>query len=198
MSEDNDSEITAEDILGLEGDAAPEIAEPTPVVAEVPAAAPRVRRPSAAAAAAAEPEARLHPILTNEQVLEAQARAKKKVDDLRIKEAMRSIEEIETARLRREEGFVTGEGAKDELVSVTLDLAPHSDRITINQMAYWHGHTYTVPRHVGDSLRDMQARGWVHQDELDGKNKTQHYQANRLTKLNGATGAVSSAPQRAA
>lgn len=136
---------------------------------------------------------RLHHILTNAEYRTAQDGARDQLVKERRLAAIKAVKEEELQRLRNEEGMVTGDKAKDQMVQITLDLAPHSDRVTINMAAYWHGFTYTVPRHVADTIRDMQARGWVHQDEIDGKSRTQHYQANRKTIMN-KVGGVQDAP----
>lgn len=59
---------------------------------------------------------------------------------------------------------------KDHII--TLDLAEHSDRLTIDSTVYLHGHTYTVDKATFDVMRDMIHRGWEHQREIDGKNAT--------------------------
>ena len=112
---------------------------------------------------------RLHPILSNADYKAAQAKARVKLDKERHAKAMKAVEEAEMERLKMEEGMVTGDGVKDQMVKITLNLAPHSEDIKINGRAHWHGHTYTVPRHVADTMREIQARGWQHQDEIDGK-----------------------------
>lgn len=55
--------------------------------------------------------------------------------------------------------------------TITLDLAPHSDRLVIDNVIYMHGATYTVGQRLYDTIRDMQSRGWQHQEEIDGKDR---------------------------
>lgn len=124
-------------------------------------------------------EVRLHAILTNDEVLAARAKARARLDAERRKAAMKRVEDEETERLRLEEGLTTGDAVKDELVDIVIDLAPHSDKIVINGQAYHQGFTYTVARHVADSLRETMSRGWAHQDEIDGKNKAQIFAQKR-------------------
>lgn len=175
-----------------------EIATPGPAE-ETPARASRTRKKAAEAAPPAEDldedgTPRLHPILTNAELRAAQASARSKVEADRKAAAAKAVKDAEIERLKREEGLVTGSGPKDEMVSILIDLAEHSNRIVINQQAYHHGHRYTVPRHVADTLRDIMARGWEHQDEIDGKSKAQHYAAERQAQMkpvfvSGKTGA---------
>lgn len=128
-------------------------------------------------------EAPLHAFLSNDDVLAAKAKARTKLEAERRTKAMKRIEEEEMERLRLEEGLTTGDQVKDELISITMDLAQHSDKVTINGRPYWHGFTYDVPRHVADTLRESMSRGWQHQDEIDGKNRAQQYQTNRQFSL---------------
>lgn len=139
-------------------------------------------------------EARLHPLLSNSEVLEARASARRKIEAERRKAAMKQVEDEETARLRKEEGLVTGHTSNDQMVKITLNLAPHSNCIRLNgNDVYYHQFTYEVPRHVANSLREIQARGWIHQDEIDGKSLTQHYQNARSSEVSPIAG-VTNAP----
>jgi hypothetical protein len=139
-----------------------------------------------------------HPLLSEEEVAKIRAEARAKIKAEQLSAAKKALLEEEMAKLRAEAGLTTGDEAKDEMVTITVDLAEHSDRLTLNSVPYWHGHTYTVPRHVADTLREMMYRGWQHQNELDGKSLEQFYQTARLTRISEATGAVTNAPQRAA
>ena len=60
---------------------------------------------------------------------------------------------------------------KEPTVEITLDLAEHSDRLRIDDKIYLHGGTYMVPQSLGDVMREMIARGWEHQREIDGKDR---------------------------
>lgn len=144
-------------------------------------------------------EIRLHPVLSNQQVLEARAKARAKIEKERISAAMKDVEEQETRRLRREEGLTarTGVSSADEIVSITLDLAPFQPNIKLGDLiegqTYWHGYTYEVPRHIADTIREQMARGWKHQDEIDGKTLKEHLQNRRETNISPLTG-VKNAP----
>lgn len=67
--------------------------------------------------------------------------------------------------------------------TITLDLAPHSNRLIIDSVHYLHGGTYTVGQRLYDTMREMIHRGWEHQREIDGKDSnTYRTQSNlRLT-----------------
>lgn len=142
-----------------------------------------------------EPEERLHPLLSNEEVLAAREEARQKVLEKRRAAARSALVKEETERLAREEGLTTHDATRDEIVSITLDLAEHSSCITLNGMAYWHGQTYRVPRHVADTLREIQSRGHDHQTDLDGKGLAERLRKPRNTVVSGKTGGVANAPQ---
>lgn len=198
MSDDEDA--IRRELMGDETDAA----EP----------APKTRRRRAAVAAAGEAapeepvaeeavveEERLHPVLSNAEVLEIRAAAARKLEEERHKAAKKQLEAETLAELRRDANLLTGDGIKDEIVTVTMDLAEHSACVNLDGRQYWHGQSYDVPRHVSDTLRDIQARGWKHQDEVDGKNLEAQHRANRQFQsirkgapggktMSGSTGAV--------
>ena len=53
--------------------------------------------------------------------------------------------------------------------TITLDLAPHSDRLMIDSKIYLHAATYTVGERLYNTMREIIHRGWEHQREIDGK-----------------------------
>jgi hypothetical protein len=53
--------------------------------------------------------------------------------------------------------------------TITLDLAPHSDRLMIDSKIYLQAGTYTVGERLYNTMREMIHRGWEHQREIDGK-----------------------------
>lgn len=138
-----------------------------------------------------------HPILTVQEQRDAMAKARARVTAEDKKAAIKAFEEQATEQIRGKKGLRTGDPVKDELVSISLDLAEHSNAIVLNGNAYWHGQTYEVPRHVADTLREIQSRGWNHQLELDGKGLSERYRTPHNTVLSAKTGVVN-APQRVA
>jgi hypothetical protein len=146
-----------------------------------------------AALDAAEEEDFSHPILSPDEVKAARQKARDRVAALSKKNAMDALVAQEMMKLQGASGLHTGDPVRDELVTVSLDLAEHSDGITLNNDKFFHGHTYTVPRHVADTLRDIQQRGQHHQSELDGKPIADRFRRPQMVVISGRTGAVSSA-----
>ena len=141
-------------------------------------------------------EPRLHAILSNEEVLQARANARKTLDAERRAAAMEDLEKRETERLRLEEGLTTGIGLMDEIVEFTVDLPRYTDKISVNfgTQPYHHGRTYKVARHIANSLAEAQWRAWRHDEQVDGKSLQQMLEQRRNTMINARTGAIANAP----
>ena len=123
------------------------------------------------------------PILSEKEIAAIKAEAKAKILAERKSAEKKKILEQETQRLKNEEGLVTGDGYKDEIVSITVDLAPFSPSININGRPYWHGRTYNVARHVADTIRDQMFQTWKHQNEIDGKSLSDFYAKKHIADL---------------
>jgi len=132
---------------------------------------------------------RKHPVLSNEEYEAAVAKARAKVLEETKDKAIAHLIEAETLRLQREEGFHSGDPVKDEEVNIRIDLPEFAAYLSINGLQFWHGHTYRQPRHVVDTLREMQQRTWDHQAEIDGKSKTGAYQRPSGITLSGKVAA---------
>lgn len=139
-------------------------------------------------------EVRLHPILSNEEVLAVRALARKELDAERRKNAKVALLEQEKRRLQQEEGLVTADGVRNEMVRITLDLAEHQPFLAVNNTVYYPGFPYKVPRHVADQLREMQSRGWAHQNEIEGKGMRERFRRPYNTGLSPIAG-LSNAPR---
>lgn len=63
---------------------------------------------------------------------------------------------------------------KQEMKIISLDMAGHSDRIALDGVVFFHGITYEVPRTVYESLREVVANGWRHEEEIGGSNRDQY------------------------
>ena len=134
------------------------------------------------------------PILSEAEMTKIRAEVKAKVLADQKKDAATRFRDAEERRLRYEEGLTIG-GVEDDMVTITMDMAEHSDKILINMRAYWHGRTYTVPRHLARTLGEVMHRGWMHQNEIDGKSRQQFYQNHRPATVSAVKG-VSGGPRR--
>jgi len=147
-----------------------------------------------AAAKIEEPVKAKHPILSDAEVQAARDKARSIVEKERKDAAIKALVAEETTRLQREEGLVSGDPVKDELVNITMDLPEYSASVNINMEPYWHGHSYKVPRHVANTLREIMSRAWNHQHEIDGKTLAQSKQLARDTVISPVAGTYN-APQ---
>lgn len=147
----DEPEVTAADLLDLDDETAP-------------------RPPAVTLADALEDsEGRLHPILSNAEFRAAEQKALDRLLKEDKTAAAKAVEDELIEKIRGKKGLVTGNPALDEPVEITLDLAEYTDHLKINGTIYMHLGTYTVPRHVANTLREMQSRSHNHQTELDGK-----------------------------
>lgn len=127
------------------------------------------------------------PLLSKAEIEEIKKEARKELRAEQKKAAKDALKKKELSRLRMEEGLVIG-GVEDEIVSMAIDLAPYADGILINGQKYWHGTTFTGPRHIARTLSEMSQRTWKHQNEIDGKSLTNFYQMHRDTAVSAVKG----------
>ena len=100
--------------------------------------------------------------------------------DKRVRDALREAEKerIIAGRIeqrKREEGMRSGKPDLDEQVTITVDLPEYAACLRVNNVQYFHGYSYTVPRHVANTMREMMQRAQQHQDIADGKDLAAQY-----------------------
>lgn len=83
----------------------------------------------------------------------------------------------ELARLRREQV------PDDQIVRLTMDFAPYITFAMIDGVQFFHGYTYEVPHKQAIVLMEQMHRSWVHQDEIDGRSKSNAYRRPFNTTL---------------
>lgn len=72
--------------------------------------------------------------------------------------------------------------SEDEIVPIVIDLAPHANAVTLDGRSYFHGAFYELPRRIYDTVRDIAARTWDHEDQTGGANRD-HYRRPRDLKI---------------
>jgi hypothetical protein len=75
--------------------------------------------------------------------------------------------EEERLRLRRESV------PEEQLVFVTIDTAPFLAFIMLDNVQFFNGYTYEVPQSQAAVILEQMHRSWRHQDEIDGRGKTE-------------------------
>ena len=87
----------------------------------------------------------------------------------------------------------------DQMLHVMIDAAPFLPHIMIDGVMYFHGYGYDVPQNQALVLYEQMQRSWQHQDEIDGRGRTEAYRRpqNRVlgprhagTATSGANGVV--------
>lgn len=120
--------------------------------------------------------------LTDEEMEEARARARRKLaDDI----AMAELGLTDT-QLGIKKGPLPVRN--EENITFTILLEPtgaSGDRLVVDGKVFVHGQTVTVTQREYNSLREMIARGHQHQSEIDGKDMNFY---RRKLNLNAVTG----------
>lgn len=62
----------------------------------------------------------------------------------------------------------------EDLVQITMNLAPSAEAITINGQAYWHGKTYKVPLALARDLNAAMGNTWKHEAQIHGESENQY------------------------
>jgi hypothetical protein len=100
-------------------------------------------------------------------------RLKKKARDNVLADMKKEAEEAFLSREERKEIIrrkqKIGETDQDELVNFVCDLADYAAYIMVNNVTYYHGFSYKVPRHVCRGLMDIAARTWDHDADIHGE-----------------------------
>ena len=139
-------------------------------------------------------EERLHPLLTNEQYRASQEKARKRVEDEAIKAAQKDVEGKAYDEARLAAGFVA-EGPAADIVSFHVNLPDPDINSCLGPIngssVYWHGRTYQIPRHVANTLAEMQFRLWyTSAREIHGQKLREFYRKESPVTINGSTGEV--------
>lgn len=125
--------------------------------------------------------------LTEDEISAARERARKKLaDDIAMSELGLGDKSVAA---RKGPTPVPDE----EQFTITLDLYEGSDRIILDGKTYMHGGTYTVGKRTYDTLCDINARGWAHQREIEGKDSNAY---RKQQNLNATTGRPHQIPGR--
>jgi len=107
--------------------------------------------------------------LTDEKKRELDKKAQEKVDqDLRKQEEEEYLAKQERKELLKRKQK-TGNVDQDEIVDFVCDLADFAASIVVNNVTYYHGFSYRVPRHVCRDLESIAARTWDHDADIHGE-----------------------------
>lgn len=111
----------------------------------------------------------------------------KEVSELRQKAAARVKAEL---KLEHEEQLLEqfmqeerqGAVPAEDIQDFHVDLPGNSRHIMLDGVVYLHGVTYPVSRNVAETMADIQARGWDHENEIGGANRD-HYRKPQSKRI---------------
>ena len=103
-----------------------------------------------------------------EAQMEAEVRQELEAEQLVLLKASKR-REIK-AKLKRELLSEAGLQDGEELMPITIDLAPHSNKITIDGVDYHHGVTYNFAPKAVPTILEIMYRTWKHEDEISDRN----------------------------
>ena len=130
-----------------------------------------------------EPEAGDAPLFSEKEIAEIKAKAKAEIIAAKKDALRKDMIAAEKHRLQVEEGLTTGNSYMDEIVNITIDLAPFAPSIIINGRSYWHGKNYPVARHVAMSLQETMFNTWKHQGTIKGESLSEFYAKKHVDEL---------------
>lgn len=115
------------------------------------------------------------PLFSAKEIADIKAKARAEIIDDKKASLKKQMIADEKRRLRLEEGLTVGNSFMDEIVSITIDLAPYAPSIIINGRSYWHSKTYPVARHIAMSLQETMFNTWKHQGTIKGESLNEFY-----------------------
>lgn len=122
--------------------------------------------------------------LTAAEIAEVEVEAAAEVE----KEAKDEAKKALKAKLVRKNKRAAG--LEEEMVDVTVDLAPYCDRILLDNVAFLQGMTYTVGAAKAQVMREICQRTWTHQAEIDGKSENFYRRTRGLAVVPAGNGAA--------
>lgn len=133
---------------------------------------------------------RNHPVLTVAEQRAAIEAAKKSIEKEKRQAALKELQARTERELRGADGLSTGNPGLDEIVHVTIDLPDYAPSVVFNmglpgEVHYYPGQTYKVPRHVANSIREQMHLAWRHQNEIEGKTRTDLFRRPQAQVLSG-------------
>ena len=139
------------------------------------------------ASAATSPAVAPAELLTKDEIEALQLEVQKEIDKeakAKAKEELKKKMLLE-ARVQR--------GLEEPIVPVLIDLPVYAMDIKLDNRTFLLNHTYDVRASVAAVLYEIMQKTWQHQAVIEGRSKG-FFQKQRLTQLNGSTGAVTRAP----
>lgn len=119
-------------------------------------------------------------VLSDEDKASLRAEAKKSIVEEMAQDARDAYFASEVDKLRREQT------PNERRVNIFIDAAPFVPFIMIDGEQFYHGGTYSVPNSQALVLFEQMQRSWQHQDEIDGRRKSEAYRRPQDRRLGPA------------
>lgn len=99
-----------------------------------------------------------------------------------MKEIAKEVKEKESARLLEEYKKLARRELipEEELSPLTIDLAGHSTKISVDGVDYFQGVTYHLTAAQAATIREIAYRGWKHEREIGGANSNAYRRPHNL------------------
>src|SRR5262249_48031082 len=117
--------------------------------------------------------------LTESEVKRLETLVEQEVEKEKREELRKKYKEHFRRKLRQQPG---GDEAVED---ITIDLAKHSDGITIDGVKYLHGNTYTVKACLAQEMRYIMQCTTDHQAEIDGKPRSYYRKRETVISPHG-------------
>jgi hypothetical protein len=117
----------------------------------------------------------LSDILSAAEKEETRKKAREHVADQRREKAVKKLFDEEVRRAEQELD------PDEMLMDIYIDLPEFAPLVRIDNTVYFHGITYEVTMSKWQSMRDMIARAWEHQAEIEGKMRTSDATRRHMT-----------------
>lgn len=82
----------------------------------------------------------------------------------------------------------TGLETDEDVESVTINVAPHADRITLDGVIYFANRTYDFPKRIADTVRDIISQTWRHEQQTGGANSFNAGPVRNQARAGGGVG----------
>ena len=108
-------------------------------------------------------------LLSEDDRLAIRKEAAASIEAERSQDARDAYFAAELAKLRRKHT------PAEQIVKVTISLAPYLPHLLIDNDQYFDSYTYDVERSRAIGLYEAMQRSWLHQDEIDGRSRFNAY-----------------------
>ena len=120
-------------------------------------------------------------VLSEEEMIAIKAEAETEVESEYKAKVAAEFKESIKADLKKKKLFSPAEDAAgDDLITITIDLATHSTKVSLDGREYYHGQTYRVKPETAAVLREQMFRGDLHDAEIHGLDINSYFGRQRF------------------